>query len=53
MVIHRALHANSEPFRLLSKIGGQVYNSQPKLTRVETPTNKTRIRISAKEKRSR
>lgn len=53
MVLHKILHYSGEPFRALSKIGGKVYNSQPKFEATSEERHKPGIRISSKEKKHR
>jgi hypothetical protein len=54
MVYYRMMHPQSEPYKLLTRIGGRTFNSQPKEHSKEKETHsKTRIRINSKEKKER
>ena len=52
MFYHRMMNPNTEPFKLLTRIGGRTFKSQSKESHRED-NSRNRIRISSKDKNSR
>jgi hypothetical protein len=52
MIYQRVMHSSNQSLKLLTRIGGRTYNSQPKQS-ISEDQSKTRVRVSSKKKDSR
>jgi hypothetical protein len=52
MILQRILHSTGLTSKVLTKIGGKIYNSQPKLQTEKEKNNQSRdFRVSSKDKK--